>query len=85
MAATIDWMSDTIEGSDRLLEQIRLDLHVGNFVEALNGAQLLASVLDGESVACCDECGKPLTSDELDRYTAWCGDDAPVLDLRFVD
>lgn len=80
---TLTFMHDTIDGTERLIESLVIELHQGNFAQAKDRAECLVRLLDGQQQACCLECGMPLSSDEIDRYTSWCANDAPSLALRF--
>jgi hypothetical protein len=80
---TLTFMHDTIEGSERLLDSIKEHTHQGEFAKAQERAILLVRILDGAVVPTCLECGLALTDEEIDCYTSWCGEDAPVLGLRF--
>lgn len=80
--ATITHMFDTVEGSERLLESIRAELHEGNHARARERAVLLVKVLESSDVECCVECGVALLEEERDRFTSWCAQDAPRLGLR---
>ena len=80
---TLLFMEHTIEGAERLLDAIRVEVHAGEWAAAQEKAVLLHRILDGQVVPCCLECGIALTAEEIDRYTSWCDDDAPVLALRF--
>lgn len=80
---TLAFMHDTIEGSERLLDAIKEELHQGHYVKAQERAVLLVRILDGNQVPTCLECGLALTDEEIDGYTSWCSEDAPVLGMRF--
>jgi len=83
--ATADQIIDVLDGADRLTRAIHDSLDAGHLGVALEQANLLVSILEGNNAPRCVACNQPLTPDEVESFTSWCSDDAPSLILRFED
>lgn len=82
---TLNVLHAQVDGSQRLLSAIEDSLGQGHLGLAREQAVLLVRVLEGHQVPTCVSCGLALSDEEIDRFTSWCAEDAPVLGLRFED
>lgn len=80
---TLTILHGQVDGAQRLTEAINESISEGRMGLAHEQAVLLVRVLGGQQVPTCLACGLALTDEEVDLFTSWCGDDAPVLGLRF--